>query len=499
MQRYIERKWYGNVLKGAGNPTNTSSLSEYVNKDKDVRPARLLQMYAGLYGLIMVLFGLLLIIFELMGMEEATLKLLSVFPIILGGGLYAFHKMKHPDNGAMRELSTSFLAITFTISALTIPVAFQMDLDQDQYRYVFYICLAATLALTFMNKSSLTAYVMLSFLWLWAFAGFFIGMILENTLGSLGRGIGGDLLGSGIETSILFWAFFGGVVKFLMDNTKEGVNLKTVILGWMVAPLAVAGGAAMTGGQALIGVSGVVFALYVFGKKFYAEGSAFWNRPFQTTAFLGLITLVLMCSNGDVLTGLLMMSGMYGEPGGEQIVGLLVSLGLTGATGYYYFKNHYQTNNRLNITITVIPMLAIVAFLFGFSEERDTIALAGHLYTLGGILIFGFWLKEGLKSKYPPVTFLGLITLLMLFSIKSQDLAGVESPGKMGMIYLLLGLGLLYFTFLVDKNWGLNNFNNILPEKLMDQVIDSNDKSSAGTPPSNSADSEPKDDNPPIV
>jgi hypothetical protein len=66
------------------------------------------------------------------------------------------------------------------------------------------------------------------------------------------------------------------------------------------------------------------------------------------------------------------------------------------------------------------------------------------------------------------------------------------------MIYLLLGLGLLYFTFLLDKNWGLNNFNNILPEKLMDQVIDSNDKSS-GTPPSNSADSEPKDDNPPIV
>ncbi len=493
MERYIQRNWFRQLKDQAEAPKDAQALETSVNTDFDTRPHRLIQMYAGFFGGVLALVGLMALLADVLGPSEGTMKFLSLLPIILGGAVYGYHKTKKPDNKALRELSSTFLFITFTLSTFLAIPAFQIDLDLEQYRYVLYLCMAVGLALTYMNKSSLTAVTFLYFLLTWAYLGVLLGNIIGGFGGPL-RMLGGSVgfLGSGEETVIVFWIFFAGIVKYLLDNAVEGSNLKTVILGWLVGTVALLGAGMMTGGHALLGISAMIFALYVFGKKYYPNGTAFWNRPFQTLAVIGAIYLFLIFSHDSALVGALFAAGVLGEMNTPQILGLLISLIIAGGSLFYYFKNHWQTGNKLNQFIALIPLLAILTTLLGFAKDPDLISFIAVIYTAGGIVLFGYWIKEGINSTYPPITLLGVMSIISLLIGKVSGMVE-EGPATVGLYLLLVGAGLLYLVLIIDKRWNLGSFDGILPEKSSAPgVIDS--PGAASQPAASSAPSSPSSD-----
>lgn len=461
MERYIRRNWFTQLQKEASDPSDGRELNRIVHTDKDHRPARLIQMYAGMTGLLAVLAGIFVLFADILGSGEGTAKFMSLFPFILGLGLYIFYKMKHSENNAFRELSSAFLAITFFFTLVSSMVTFKIDLDADQLRYVIYIGLAAALGITYMNKSSLTAFVFMIFLVIWSGSAI-LGGFLPFGIGSV--------FGSGVETVIVFWVFFAGIVYFLLTNlnTTE-INLKTVILGWLVGVLAIAGASSMTGGQTFLADAAMIFALYVFGKKYYSKGTAFWNRPFQTIAIVMASAYFLAFCHGDAILGSLLSSGVFTEFETPQILGLVISLGLMGGSLFYYHKNHWSTGDKLNQFMALVPLLALLSFLVGFAKDPDFYGFVGMIYTAAGIVLFGMWVKYGIAGKHVPITLLGVVTLLSILLTKTTAVQG-ESAMVMGLYLIFVGGFALFLTFYLDKAWGMGNFKGLVPDELMDKM-----------------------------
>jgi hypothetical protein len=480
MERFIQRNWFRSLQKSVSNPADGRELEKAVMTEKDTRPARLIQMYAGLIGGMLVLSGLLTLIGKLLESSDFTPKLLSILPVLMGGACYGLYKMKFPDNNALRELSSGFFFLTFTFSLITAIPAFEIKIEPDQYRFVGYACLVFGITMTFVNKSSLTAYLFLTALLTWTYVGQVFGLAGELIgFGGIGRGIG-QVFGSGEEMVLIFWGFFAAIIYFLLKNAASGVNLKTVILGWLVGVIAIAGAMTMTGGHGLMAGGGVAFALYVFGKKYYGNGTAFWNRPFQTLSQLYTIFALVAYSHDIALMGALSGAGIKEIP---QILGLVIALGLIGGTGYYYYQNYWQKGDRLNAFMALVPVLALLGFLAHLAENSDVAGIVAILYTLAGIVLFGFWFRVGVADKYPPITLLGIVSMSYLLIGK---ITAVEAEGyfALGFYLLFIGLAFVYVVMMLDRNWNLGNFKGVVPDELMNKVIDRNpltDRMSGGS------------------
>ena len=454
MERYIQRNWVKNIKnKGA-------SAEDYVKKDHDNRPARFVQMISGYIGAILALMGLTIILDSNLGDSSGGRKILALLPLIFGGGAYMFHKLKHPNNEILRELTSAFLYITFTKTLFDSVGAFGVEMDPGDGKYLTYLSFVIGLAIIYLNKSSLTVFVFLFYLIAWG-GSMFMGMLMFGGMAS-SFGITSAGLGSA-EGIALFWIFLGALYVIYFKDFKAGEsNFKTVLLGWLLALAVTSGAVTSTGGYTLLGLSAVSFALYVFGKKYFDSGSAFWSRPFQTTSLLIASILMIAGSKKGSVTSLFGPSDLELD----NIVGLVISLAILGGTAYYYYENHWKTENKLNIFMLGVPGLAIVALLFNFIKEG--IDLVAILYTLGAGALFVKFILDGVKSKYPPIVLTGLVMMIMLIFFKF--IAPGEDPNIKGGAILASGLALLYLVLHIDREWGLGNLKDVI--KNNDNIID---------------------------
>jgi hypothetical protein len=467
MERYIQRNWFRNLKKEANE--SGKDLETIVKTDKDTRPPRLIQIYAGWTGFMLILTGLLVLLMDLLGMSEGTLKLYSLLPVILGGTFYGFYKTQHPENKALRDLSSAALYLTSFVSIIACMFTFKVLDNADPLPYIIYFCIAIGIGITFYENSALTAYLVLITLLGWASAG-------QAGLGFLLAGLN-DVVGI-----IIFWGFIGAILYWFHKNVKMGeINLKTVLLGWSVAFTLLFACIGMTGGSYLIALSGLALALFVFGKEFYPNASAFWNRPFEITGYLIASILLIMGSQKVGLFGL--VRGLPSISGweGPNVVGFLLALGILGGAIYYYYENYWSKDKKLNQFMAVPAVLSIVAFLLSFAKGDGVATMLSLLFYAGGLALFGSIMMDGANRKHPPVMLAGLvlINLIIYNGVSSLVEGSGMSASIVGLILIAFGAGFFFVVKLVDEKFELNGFKGILDTDLANKVLDNNPISDA--------------------
>lgn len=457
MERYIQRNWLRNlktrISDNGGNPNSGDEISKEVNTDRDVRPSRLVQMIAGLVGLGLAMSGIGIILGDIIDSAEFN----AFLPLILSGGIYAFYMLKHKESDAFREIASGVLFVSFYSAFPDVLRVLEIDLGEPSYPQI--VGLAVGGFLMFFNKSSLTA-------------GLLMIVLIGTTVGGLASGLIQGMFGGrgGVESMelvdmIIYWLIFAAVIKFFMDQNEDSgvVNLKTVLLGWLVAATLLSLSLAASGGQVFLGLGGSVLALYVFGKKYFGTGAAFYSRPFQTIAIVISGLALTYCSIAGNIPGLLLSSGVFTEFKGPQLVGLLFTLGLLGGSGFYYFKNNWETGNKLNIFMLAFPALTLLSFLGAFAESEDVFELLAVLFWASGLALFGNYIRTGLKSKYPPALLLGLYFVIQLVLVKYNSVGSLE-PMQKGIMNLLFGAAILYLVKMIDDVWNLGNFTGMIPD-----------------------------------
>lgn len=482
MERYIQRNWLKQLTaKLVAEDKITSQAAQTINDEaaavNDHALYKIFKAIAGFIGVLLIFAGIHVILVDFMKPESLKdlqdfFKKFSFFPIIVGGGFYAFYYTQKRTSKLWKELAVPLFFIGAFMSLVMMKYA--MELDFVNIKILIYIVLTFGLWLIYKHNSLVTACIYIYLLTI--IAGLFTGFTDAFTSGFGGRGVAG-MVGSEISKDytwlwIFMWAYLVAIVPFLIHRLKgAGIQLgiKEAIVGGLFVNVAYQFAIGLTAGYGALGLLVIMPTIYMISKRYFAQATWFYNRPGSTALVVAAVIMTLVFSNKGAGLGISGF-GLTDTFELDQILALLVIIAI-GLYGFKFYKDEIEANNiKLNWVLLAFPAVVFISGLIGSDY-------AYIVYTLYGFALFGNYVKEGLAMKYPPLIILGagfglIFVCARILVNMMETLAEEDSLIVIGLIVIFFGALWLGTVMYLKNQWSVSDDNaNPDDDNLLDNTL----------------------------
>ena len=231
-----------------------------------------------------------------------------------------------------------------------------------------------------------------------------------------------------------------------MNTDPKQPTIRGTLLGWLLV---------ITLGIALpwavhepslffvhIGSSLLILLFYLLGKYCYAAGKNIWQRPFQTSALVCILIMMLILSYfwGVDFKGETFEVGLeIHKPTTFLFITILILSGL----GVLY---HLQQKNYLNPFVLALPIFVFVGYFLATNDIGMIAKFLANAY----LFTFGiYYLYHGIQDQKMGLVNAGMLFMTSIIALRFFD-ANISFLYK-GVVFILLGMCFLYVNYYLTQ------------------------------------------------
>ncbi|MEO1212746.1 MAG: DUF2157 domain-containing protein [Bacteroidota bacterium] len=325
---------------------------------------------------------------------------LSVAPLLIAQGFYAYAYFKKKDSVAWIESTSGFLMLMLASSIALISQTYNIAGSMEEFLWIWMLL---SIPIMYLRNSTLTTMMFLAGISAWTFH------VPESS-----------------SHIVRYWLLLGAAIPHLwMNISHRDRRIRANLLGWtlgislLFSMIRVPEWRVESGG--IIAYAMVFGLLYLLGRRFFGKEEYPWQRPFQSIAIVGTYVMAMFFAFESMDFNLewkeILAGEKYASWASWTNIGIFMSA-LAGVGGLLIY--HLRKKNWLNYFIVGFPVLVIAYLLLG-----GTNTLSPKIFMIlfnVFLLAFGaYYLREGINKERLGLVNAGMFIMSSLFVMRFFD------------------------------------------------------------------------------